>query len=274
MLKQLTNRAEERLAAIADAAEEAQALVRTITNRINETTHAIRHVGETEVEQIAALERELERHRQRLTAAQTTFAAQSRVHAAVRSWLSGMPKSVVLDDCDDEHAELRSGEDYQEATVRVRADIEQLASARSAIARAVLPVDELVEQAYAHVDALVARGRPPLRLDRDKLIVGAPPDHVSMLAWLFPDDMKDGLRFEIEEQRKRETHPNLVVLSAKERDQKLRALDEVILKHERQEEALISEAGEFGTVIQRRERASPLAILGLRVVQQRQRVAA
>jgi hypothetical protein len=53
------------------------------------------------------------------------------------------------------------------------------------------------------------------------------------------------------------------VLSAAEREQRLASVDKLILEKEREEEWLIRDAEQEGTAIPRREKANPLAILGL-----------
>src|SRR5712671_6183549 len=65
----------------------------------------------------------------------------------------------------------------------------------SSMARAVLPVADLRAQADKHVDALAARGRPTVTVDRDQLRVrhnveGFASEAIVLLAWLFPDQMR------------------------------------------------------------------------------------
>lgn len=275
MLSKLTEQAAERFAAMGDGVEEAQRRVLAIQRRIGDTERQMRLKNpDVQSEDFVALEKELNRQRAQLTGGQATFLELSRVHTAVRTWIAQLPSSARLEDTEVGFGEPKSGEDFTEAVVRVRCEIEDLASARSAIKRALLPVEELCAAAEAHVDSIAARGRPSLRHDGINLaarhgIDGPGAQATAFLVWLFADQTKERLRREIEVQRERDMRAELLVLSAAERAQRLGSIDKLILAKEQQEEWLIRDAEQQGTIIPRREKASPLAILGLRVAPRR-----
>ena len=88
----------------------------------------------------------------------------------------------------------------------------------------------------------------------------------AFLVWLFADQTRERLRGELRAQRERETRDGLLVLSAADRAKRLATVDERILAAEREEEWLIRAAEQEGATIDRREKANPLAILGICVV--------
>ncbi|WP_375764140.1 hypothetical protein [Bradyrhizobium sp. Pha-3] len=250
--------------------EEARDQMNASQRRIGEIERQIRNYSpETQAALIAPLQRELKRHRSRSEAAQENFVALSRVHTAVRAWIDQLGAAAELEDAEGELVSPKSGEHYADAVLRVRAEIDELRGARSKISRAVAPLDELYAQADAHVDALAARGTPSLRFEGDRLVIrheveGYADQAIVHSAWLFPDRMKEQLREEIDRRRARETTDRLTVMSSTERAAKLRMMDRLILEKEREEESLIRDAEQENTAIRRREKASPLAILGVR----------
>jgi hypothetical protein len=166
---------------------------------------------------------------------------------------------VRLDDVEIGFADLGSGELHNDAVVRVRCEIEDLAKERSAIRRALPTIEEVCAQADAHIDALAARGRPSVPLDGKT----GSDQAAALLVWLFSDQIKERLRKELKAQRNKDT--GSLVLSAAEREHRLASIDKLILDKEREEEWLIRDAEQEGTTIPRRDKASPLAILGLQI---------
>jgi hypothetical protein len=272
MSNRLTKQAAERYADMSDGVEEAQNHVYAIQRRIGEIERQIGNKNpETQADEVAVYQEELDRQRGRLEGAQYTFVALTRVHTSVRTWLDMLSSAMELEDVEPELVDLQSGEAYTDAVLRVRGEIVDLVDARSAFHRAVPPVDELYAQSDAHVDALAARGKPRLYLDGDKLVIkhevdGHTAQPTALLAWLHPDAMKERLHDEIDRQRERELRNGPLVMPSSERIEGMASLDRLILAKEREEEYLIREAEEDNTTIPRREQASPAAILGVRVV--------
>jgi len=266
-MHKLTEQAAQRFADMGDAVEEAQGLVLTIQRRIGEIERGKN--PSTQAEEIDVFQQELDRQQRRLQPAQQTFVDLSRVHAAVRTWLSTLNAGVTLEDAEEiTFIETAATEDHVGAVTRIRTDIEDLARSRSAVTRALPPIDELWRQVDAHVDALAERGRPSMtisdRLAVSHVLAGSDPVAAQM-AWLFRDQMRERLRSDAEAMHEQQTRAGRLVKTSAERSQQLRSLDEAILAKERAEEWLISDAAALGTAIPRRERCSPLAILGLRV---------
>ncbi|MGY4166333.1 hypothetical protein [Bradyrhizobium sp. USDA 4529] len=270
MLSKLTERAAERFADMTSEVEAAQDQMHAAQRRIGQIEQRIRDKSpESQAELIAPMQRELARYRSRLEVAQNTFVALSRVHTVVRTWIDQLGAGARLEDVEDQWPGPSGGEDYLDAVNRVRAEIDELRGTRSAVTRAVPPLDDLYAQADAHVDALAARGAPMLRIEGDRLVIkheveGYADQAVVFSAWLHPDRMKEQLHEEIDRRRERERSDKLVVLSARERADRLRTMDRLILDKEYEEEFLIRDAASEGTTIPRREKADPRAILGVR----------
>ena len=133
MLNKLTEQAAERFATMGDGVEDAHSQVLAIQRRVGDVERQIRNKGEAQADEVAALQKELDRLRGRLQLAQETFLSLSRVHTAIRTWIAQLPASARLDDVEEAFGGLQSGEDYSDAVVRVRCEIEDLVRERSAI---------------------------------------------------------------------------------------------------------------------------------------------
>ena len=269
MLTKLTAQAAEKFAAMGDEVEEAQNRVHSVQRRIGDLERQSRGKNPgAQADTVAPLDRDVSRQRARLDEAQNAFLAISRLHTSVRSWIVQLGPSVRLEDVEVELAKPPSGESYIDAVVRIRCEIENLLSERAMVRRAALSVEELKAESDAHVDALATRGRPPLRLDADNFSLGLDEKALSMAfwVWILADRVKERVRGEIEAQHERNIQNGVLILSAAERAKRLAAAEDLILAKERQEEWIIRKAEQEGTVIPRRDKADPLAILGLRVV--------
>src|SRR5260370_29126652 len=117
------------------------------------------------------IEPEVTRQRARMSGEQDRYLALSRVDTALRTWLAQLSPSVELHDAAQETHKLAKGDTCVEAVRKLRAEIDRLFAARASVARTVLPVADLRAQADRHVDALAARGRPTVTMDRDQLRV-------------------------------------------------------------------------------------------------------
>jgi hypothetical protein len=272
MTNRLTQQASHRFATMTDQVEEALNAVHAIQRRVSETERQMRNKNpETQAEDIAVYQSELDRQYERLRLAQQTHHDLSRVHTAVRSWMTQLGSLVEFEDIEEPEVTALVGESFGEAVTRIRVDIEEMTAARSAIRRSVPPLFEFVEQVDAHVDALAARGRPSMRIEGDKLVFrhvveGSAGEQVAaQLAWLDPERMKNRIHDDLKAQREHEEAHGVMVLSARDRKEYLRGYDQQILAKEYIEEGLLRLAEDQNTVIPRREKASPLAILGIRV---------
>jgi hypothetical protein len=171
---------------------------------------------------------------------------------------------------------LRSGEDLIAAVDRIRAEIAAAKQELTAMQRAPLPTGEMRERARAFVDELAAVGRPMLRtaagsfaIDWHPGVHGGPlaPASVAILAAVNPDGLYSLIEAEINK-------VNGSGLSSRERLGRQQQIEDRILQLERSEELLIEQANENGHDIGRRSAASPLAVLGVKIVGAAQRLAA
>lgn len=277
MLSKLTPQAAARFAAMTDKVDEAQSRVYAVQRRIGDSERQMRGKSvETQAAEVAALQKDLDRQRMMSSEAQETFLALSRLHTNVRSWIAQLPPSVRLDDVEVELPETPGRESFIEAVTRIRCEIQDLKSERDTVRRAIPSIEELRAHSDAHVDALAARGRPTLPLDDNKISFGIDGSNqaAAFLVWLFADKVKERVRGEIEAQHERDTQNGVLMLSAATRAKRLASLEELILAQERDEETLIREAEPEGTIIPRREKASPLAVLGVQFVARSQTRAA
>jgi len=258
MLSKLTEQAAERFAAMRDKVEDTQRQMLGVQRRIGDVEQQLRNTNpDTQVEEFAALQRELDRQRGRLREAQHSFLELSRLHTAIRTWIAQLAPAIQLEDVEIGLADLANGELPNDAVVRVRCEIKDLANERSAIRSALPPVEEVCAEADAQIDALAARGRPSVPHDGKT----GGDQAATLLVWLFSDQIKERLRKELKAQRTKDA--GMLVLSAAEREHRLASAGKLILDKEREEEWLIRRAEQQGTTIPRRDKASPLAILGL-----------
>jgi hypothetical protein len=273
-MSRLPKQAAAKYAEMADATEDAQNYVLSIQRRVKETENQIRINPASEAE----IGPELSRQRARMSQEQARFLALARVDTAIRTWLTQLSPGVELRDAAPEMHKLVKGDTCVEAVRQLRAEIDKLMGARASVARAVLPIADLRAQADRHVDALAARGKPTVTVDRDQLRVrhnveGYASEAIVLLAWLFPDQMRAKLHEQIDGIRQDEVKRQLPVMPSAERAAKLAELDGRILALERKEECFISRAAVEGTTIPRRENANPAAILGVVVAEKRAAVA-
>jgi hypothetical protein len=272
-IARLPREAALKFAAMRDETEEANNARLSIQRRISETENQIRHTNhETDAARVAALQEEIKRQTGRRDIQEHRFLTLNRRLVGITTWLNQIAPNVVL--VDAPAPENPGGGKLGEAGVdHCRDEIHRLTDARKHVARAVLPLDALLAQVDGYVEAMAKRGAPIIAMDRDQLSVrhsfdgfgSSPANTVAILAWLFGDEMRQRLRDDamaIREEKER----HLPVMTPEARKSKLRELDARILAAERDEEALICEAAECGQSIERRENASPAAVLGVEVV--------
>jgi hypothetical protein len=264
----LTQLSGTKYAEMMDEVEEAQNRALGVQRRIKGMEDQIRNNPASAPE----VEHELTRQRSRLVQEQARHIALTHMTTTIRTWLMQLSPIVELQDAPPTICERHEGETYIEAVERLRDMITDLRSAKASVARAVLPLQDLREQADAYVDALGAKAKPSLVVDRDLLSVkhnieGFAADAIALLAWLDPDAMKSRLHLEIMQARSDDFREGTLVLSRAERIDTLLDLERRALALEREEEHFIREAmSTEKTDITRRRTASPAAILGVEVV--------
>jgi hypothetical protein len=271
-IARLPREAALKFASLRDDAEEANNARLSIQRRIAEIENAVRHTNrETDAAQVATLQEEIKRQAVRRDDQERRYLTLTRRLLAVTTWLNQLAPNVVLVDAPapENPADGKIGE---KGVDLCRDELHRLTEARKHVARAVLPLDALLAQVDGYVEALAKRGAPTIAMDRDQLSVrhsfdgfgSSPANAVAILAWLFGDEMRQRLRDDamaIREEKER----HLPVMTPEARRSKLRELDKRILAVEHEEEALIVEAAECGQTIDRRDNASPAALLGVEV---------
>jgi hypothetical protein len=173
--------------------------------------------------------------------------AASQLLAQLRDWLASLPREVRLTSAESPSATPRQGETPLAAIQRVRQEIDARRSELARIRSAPRPRTDIVAELRERVHALAARGRP--RLDAPP---ADRPDAVSLACWLDPERVIARLESELPGDA-----GDAVTAARSSSD-----VAAELLELERQEESLVEQAQH----VDRRWRASPLAVLGLTVV--------
>lgn len=194
---------------------------------------------------------------------------------------------------DGPEPKLRRGESNTQAVQRVRAELEALAAERAAVLSAPIPSATAKSQLRAEVETLAARGRP----DVSALLAGrggigwpgldAAPyptpaavfgrgqaetpmlDGAAILAWMARDEIIERLEAAIDAHADDER-----ALTDEQRTERLAEIARRELEAERAEEFYITQAETDCVVIERRPDASPLAVLGVEIINEPVDVAA
>jgi hypothetical protein len=182
------------------------------------------------------------------------------------------PKSVI------ERAEQKLPDGLNgsilEDVKKLRARIGALNVEKLKVGQAPEPKGDVKKQIRARIAELAEIGRPELLLARGKAAVsfedrrgtdfGVRPDYPgAMLAWMFPGLMTELLEGMVDKLPEGRIKPLTTPAQVRE----LNRLDGDLAKLEFEEEALLELAFAGGTDIPRRSNASPLAILGIKVVE-------
>jgi len=285
----LTTRADTKFANLIDAVDEAQARVLSAQRRIKSIEEQMRHLGDHEDDEPRRrdLQDEIERVTVRRDRAQGEFANLSRVVTAIRTYLSGLPASAELIDyvANPLAGEIFDSETADQGVATCQEEISKLKVERNAVIYSVPPLHEMYLAAHAHVQHLAARGRPSVLSSGGKLVVrhdsdnsfggrgNSREDALAVFAWLMPEAMVAKLHEQIDAQRELETKRGVLEMSPAEKESALSRIDREIMRYERMEESYVEVGESYGLRIQRRDDASPLAILGLEL-SRRQRSAA
>jgi len=218
---------------------------------------------------------------------QARYSQLTRIVTVVRSYLMQLPITVEFEDHRSgiRLPEVADSEAVEDAVSTCRDEIEELTQERSRVASSVLPIPDLYLAVDAHVQHLAARGRPNVTVHQDRLVVNhtedgsfggrgnARADALAVHAWLDPKAMTKALQDQIDQTREQEEKRGLMVLSVADRTAHLARIDTRILQLERMEEAFIEIAEGMNFMIERRDQASPLAILGIELIRRQRAVA-
>lgn len=283
-INKLPKYAATRFAELCEAADEAQSRLMTTQRRIKAIEDQRRLVGDGDKETWDAFSAEIARMTQSRDRQRVEFEQRSRLVAAIRTWLAGLPASVAFETVTGPtRVAFASGEATDAAIDRLRREIEELQKVRRNVVQAIPPVADAHRLASARVNELAQRGRPAVTFDRGKLTIrfpvessfsgGAARDALAITAWLHTEEMRARLHAEVDAVYAAAAKADTLVLAPEERDRRLAMLDDEILRLERQEEQCIADAEGYNMHVPRRENANPLAILAMRVVKRERSVA-
>jgi hypothetical protein len=267
-MQQLPIKAKLRLQAAIDSEGVAQETVSSIMRRLSELNYAMPTAPGSEV---ANMEHEAARQREKLDAAQRKFRAAADLNAQIRHWLSSVPANASLEDAKLK-VKLAPNEALSAAVEKIRARILVLRKEYARIHQAPPPKCDVKLKAREYCEALIEKGRPtivatheaPFAVTFGAMVAGAwtaQQDIAAAMCWLDPAAFAKRLNAEIDAMPQNEFS-----LSYRERKQRLRLAEMDLFQLERSEELLIQQGEEDGVVIARRFDADPAAILGLVVV--------
>jgi hypothetical protein len=192
--------------------------------------------------------------------------------SGIRQWITRLPNSTRLEMAPMPEPRLIDGETVTQAITRTRTEISTTDAHLRTIKSAPLPKADQKKLVHKYVEQLQTAGRPRVSIDHRGVRVDfldpqrADPalafrDSINVMAWLRPADFVTALESEID------MMPDPVLaMTAEEREKRTSELSARLDVLERQEESLIEAALAQGVVVARREEASPLAVLNVRIV--------
>lgn len=212
---------------------------------------------------------EIDRLEAHVTALQAKAGNASQLLATLAYWKTTLRPDQKLVEARPLKMPLLDGDTHVAAVHRVRQQISSLGAELHAVNHAGPTKDEQYEAAHNYVDALLAKTKPAVKATHGKFEVSFASDAshtpkanvAAALCWLSPPLFLQNLIDAVDAL----PTPRLV-MTASAKAERIAQIRDEMLRHERIEEWLITEAGEDEVVIPRRPLASPLAILGLAIV--------
>lgn len=263
--------AREKITALADAEQDARALVASTLRRIADAQGAASYNPANPAN--PALVQEVHRLRDVLATHQERAAHFSQLNMQVREWLAALPAGAELKEVRAPKVTLAKGQTHASAVEQVREEIKATIKAIVAVRRCGLPIDEQKATMRAHVMALAARTKPRIRADHDGVELAfssggftSALDVFAFEAWRDAEGLIARLEREIDAMPRAALELTPDAKAARIRELKA-ALDTL----ERREEAVISAAAQENQYIARRGDADPAAILGVSVVESSER---
>jgi hypothetical protein len=265
----LPDKARRKLGLLQTELETTQANVSSTLTQISLANQTIGYSNEGTT--VADQEFNLSRLRAKLGKEQTKFQQLSGLLANLRRFLTeNVKRSDVLVDAKPVKLKERSGESTFDAIDRIRMEISSHSSELKDVRDAGLPLDEVRAQAVKWIHQQGLRCTPKITATQKKFDItfgeqqsftNPAPDLPAFLCWLDPEAMLDLLSKEIGNR----PVPKLVLTPA-DRDRRMSELKELLLRLERSEEQLISQAeAEHDQFMERRPNADPMAVLGLAI---------
>jgi hypothetical protein len=262
-------RAKLRLRAAIDSEEMARDTVSSITRRLSEINHAMPTAPRSE---LANLEHEVVRQREKLDTAQRKYKAAADLLAQIKHWLACVPANASLEDSKLK-VKLAPNETLSTAIEKIRGRIAAIRLERVRVQQAPPPKADVKTKARSYCQALIEKGRPTIVASHDApfavkfgaMVAGAwtaQQDIAAAMCWLDPAAFAKRLNSEIDAMPQNEFS-----LSHRERMQRLRLAEQDLFNLERSEELLIAQGEEDGVLgVARRFDADPAAILGIVIV--------
>ncbi len=269
MSRALPKEAVDKLAALANAADEAEALAIVCQNKLGGLQKQIGLVKDYEM--ASDLQREIDRLMETKAGHQKRFRSLAALVASVNHWLEGTPTGSVFEPRNAQTVKLLKGESLPDGVLRIRAEIADATHELRRVRLASPPLADRKAKLREAVANLAEKGRPKLSFARSTVSIdfrdpnsftpGTPPERVAaILAWFDQDALLSRLSDELEKLPKPE-----LSLSEADKAQRIDDITASVTRLELIEEAMISKAHEQGQVIDRRETASPAIILGVTV---------
>lgn len=265
-MSRLPERARAKLAGIAQSAADAEALHRASTEKLRVLMHQ-QHDPRADDATGAALGPEIEEVRALQARRAARHGNDAQVHAQLTRWAETLPRGAVL--VEEPPVELDEDDlyDLPGAIAQIRQEIASWREMIRQIATAPPSADELKEKARAYVERLAAAAAPAF--DGTRLRFAPVQSEWSsdstnekamrLAAWIDPEALVRRLHAQIDAT----AAPDGV--TAADRAARREAVEQQLLEAEHTEEALVSRAIAGGLSVERRTRADPRAVLGVRV---------
>lgn len=275
MNDKLPARALAKIFEIKDQLQQAQSVMLSNQRQIGELQRAIGN--NPHGDKAAAFNDELARLQDLQIPHQSRHRALADLVARVEHFLETLPAAVMIEDAKKLKPKLK-GETHRQAVERIRGQIADIASERSQVERAGLPVAEVKAQAKRWITERSMKGRPTITATHERFdvkydfmdpIAYAPVlDTLALVAWFDPEHMETKLNELIDAMPK----PKLA-LTPTEKADRLASLTLELSEAERLECAHIDAARDEGTLISYRPNTDVRALLGIVVVNEKAKAA-
>ncbi len=204
-----------------------------------------------------------------MTTLQAKASNASQLLATLSHWLTTLRPDVKLVETSGLKFPLLDGDTHVAAVGRVRQEISNLSAELYAVNHAGPTKDEQREAARKYVDSLLAQTKPRIKSAHGKFEVSFSSDSshttkanvAAALAWLDRDRFLENIISVIDAA----PEPRLTMTAAAKAE-RITEIQTDLLKNERLEEWLISDAAVDDIHLPRRPMANPYAVLGLAAV--------
>jgi hypothetical protein len=212
---------------------------------------------------------EIDRLQSHVATLQAKAGNASQLLATLSHWLPTLRPDQKLVETPAIKLPLLHGDTHVAAVARIRQEISSLGAELYAVNHAGPTLDEQREAARKYVDGLLAKTKPTVKVSHSKFELNFSSDSsftpkanvAAAMAWLDPDRFLKNIISVIDA-----TPQPRIVMTAKEKSKRKAEIEAELLKNERIEEWLISDAAIDDVHIPRRPLANPYAVLGVEAV--------